>query len=642
MKHFLRAAYLKNINMPILVFLSVLFNILILSNILQSDYFGDDLYNFQISGKVPYEYMTITSYTYEAIVGWMKNGRFFPIAVAYLYYVFDWFDSIYSYKMLMLVVTVTSNLLFSLFIYLFSKNKHISLLVLLITPILFQYRFYHDPILSFHGLMPLLFSFFIVSLIFLLKHLENGNKLHLTASFLFFSACLLTYEISYTFLLIYMLIVSSQISIKTHIKRYFMVLSPYFFVLVLFTVFTLYLRDLTSMDGGPYSLSWDVVAILKTYYFQTISVLPTTYYINFGHKVHMHDIEIMHITLSLLLFFYIYISALRLKGFESQEYKSLIVLAVLIMLLPGLLISLSIKFQGTLGEMNKVQFGLAYIPIYIQTFGLSLLLSVLINKASSVKRNLFVLAGLALILTIHMVSNKQVIDKVNSPYKNNREVLTLFLSGDFKDRLHSGDVIKIIGESPFHSKDFVSMVTGKNIKVAVDDGDSYNYRIQYETSGNSAIINIQNNLSGKEFISIYKKIEGNWEEQYNELGSNIRNIDSIPPIFNNFYPWEGVAGKFRWAKPNPSILWINPSNAIKSQKLVFKIRSLNARNVTINLNKNKLYGFALAPNVAQIVEKNMNLHPGKNIIEFVTKEKPVNPDGPDDRSLLFSIESIDD
>jgi len=60
------------------------------------------------------------------------------------------------------------------------------------------------------------------------------------------------------------------------------------------------------------------------------------------------------------------------------------------------------------------------------------------------------------------------------------------------------------------------------------------------------------------------------------------------------------------------------------------------------LNKNKLYGFALAPNVAQIVEKNMNLHPGKNIIEFVTKEKPVNPDGPDDRSLLFSIESIDD
>ena len=643
MRFFLRVAdSFKSPNILMLVFLSVLFNILVLSNILQSDYFGDDLYNFQTPGKIPYDYITTSSYAYEAAIGWMGAGRFFPIAASYMYYMFDWFDTLYSYKVLLLTVVIISNLLFSFFIYLLSKNRHIALSILLITPILIQYRFYHDPILSFHGLMPLLFSFLAISLIFLLKNIQKSNKLYLIISLFFFAVCLLMYEISYTFILIYMLIISFKISIKNSTSLYFRVLSPYLFILILFTIFTLYLRSVASIDSGPYLPNWNVMAILKTYYLQTVSVLPTTYFISFGNKIQIPDFANSVLIIALPLFIFIYLSNFKLKKDKIQEYKYLVILAILIMLLPGLLISLSTKFQGGLGEMNKVQFGLAYIPIYIQTFGLSLLLSLIINKVLIIKYKFFILIGLIFILTIHLISNEQVIRKVNSPYKDNRELLTQFLLGDFKDKLHNGDTIKIAGEGPFHSKDFVSMITNKNIKVTTSDSTHYVYQIQYEINKNTAIIDIYDNNSKKSSIIIYEKINDLWKEKYSEFKkqASLEGIGLIPPIFNNFYPWEGEAGKFRWAKKDSTIFWINPGSTAKVQKLLFKIRSLNTRKLTINLNKNEVHGLNLEPNIIYVINKSINLQPGKNIIEFITEEPPVDPPGADDRNLLFSIEEM--
>jgi TusA-related sulfurtransferase len=233
-----------------------------------------------------------------------------------------------------------------------------------------------------------------------------------------------------------------------------------------------------------------------------------------------------------------------------------------------------------------------------------------------------------------------VIGKVNAPYKNNREVLMQFLSGDFKDKLHNGDTIKIIGDSPFHSKDFVSMVTNKNIKVALNENDDYIYQIQYEASKNTAVVNIYDNNSKKNFLITYEKIGNTWKEQYNEYKGGLKNAGSILPIFNNFYNWEGKVGGFRWAKPGSNILWINSSNVIKPQKLLFRIKSLNARNIIINLNKSEVYSLSLRPNIAYVVNKNISLQPGRNTIEFITEEPPIDPPGPDNRALMFSIEKV--
>ena len=70
--------HLSNPHILLLVSLTILANVLVLSNILQSDYFGDDLYNFQLPGLFPYDYSCPLEYGLKSILGWMSGGRFFP------------------------------------------------------------------------------------------------------------------------------------------------------------------------------------------------------------------------------------------------------------------------------------------------------------------------------------------------------------------------------------------------------------------------------------------------------------------------------------------------------------------------------------------------------------------------------------
>lgn len=636
------AGYLKNPHILFLLFLTILANILVLSNILQSDYFGDDLYNFQTPGKVPHDYVSITSYALEAIKGWMSIGRFFPISASYMFYLYDWFDTLFSYKLLMLTFIVTSNILFSYFVYIFSKrNFHIALLVLGLTPVLFQYKLYHDPILSFHGLMPLLFSFLVISLIFLLKYIDKNQKFYLGISLLFFALCLATYEIAYTFILIYMLIIFSRSPFKTFSRANLITLSLFIGMVLIFAMYTIYLRSLFEMPvtNNPYLPNWNIFAILKTYFLQTVSVLPTLYFFNFGRFPEIHHLGKGYIFISALMA-YIFLFSFQYKEKSFTNLKSIFILSMLLLFLPGLLISLSTKFQGYLGDMNRVQFGLPYLPVYIQTFGLSLLLSIMISSVSKTKNIIFILIGLGFIFTVHTVSNNQVISSVNTPHKDTRESLTAFFSGDFNNRLTDGDLILIDGDSLFHSKEFISLVTKKNITVSREEVKDYHYKLSYEISTKDATFNVYDNKLNKNFLIMYKKIGRNWIQEYNEYLGSAQDIINIPPFFINFYSWEGDAGELRWATSNPAILWINPTNDTLDKKLFFEIKSLNSRDLKITLNDINIVELFLDEGKRYEINETVGLQPGRNYINFLTEEPAVDPPGEDNRKLLFSIEKM--
>ena len=528
---------LKDPHFLFLVSLAFITNILILSNILQSDYFGDDLYNFQVPGKVPYQFESISAYAISAVKGWMSIGRFFPVGNSYLWFLYDWFDTIYSYKLIMITLIMISHLLFSYFIYLFSKkNKHLTLLVLLITPILFQYKLYHDPILSFHGLMPLMFIFLITSLIFLLKHLQKSNKLFFIISLVSFISCLFTYEVAHTFIFIYILVISSQFSIRANTSKYLRVFLPYLFISFGIALYIIYLRSLYDMPltNNPYLPNWYFASIIKTYFLQVVSVLPTSYYFNYGRFPYWYDFGSNFIFLA-VFFIYIFISSFNYKEDKGNFFKYLFILAILILLLPGAPIALSTKFQGFLGEANKVQFGLPYIPIYIQTFGLSLLLSLLISKVTKTKNIIFIMIVLGMVWTIHTVSNNQVIRAVNVPYKDTRIVLTLFFSKDLKDKLNNGDLIWLDGDNPFtHTNDFVSFVSKKNIKMARQENDNYLYHVSFEVAKDSAFINVYDTALEKNFLFPYQKIDNIWSIQSNQGVDKKERTGLIKPFFNNF------------------------------------------------------------------------------------------------------------
>ena len=102
--------------------LCVIFNVLVILNIAQSDYFGDDLYNFQISGVLYHQQTGIFDYTLESIRGWMDNGRLFPGAL-YVYILFDFLTSVLSYKIFVLFMIVLNVVVFVYFVYRVSGSK---------------------------------------------------------------------------------------------------------------------------------------------------------------------------------------------------------------------------------------------------------------------------------------------------------------------------------------------------------------------------------------------------------------------------------------------------------------------------------------------------------------------------------------
>ena len=109
--------------------------------------------------------------------------------------------------------------------------------------------------------------------------------------------------------------------------------------------------------------------------------------------------------------------------------------------------------------------------------------------------------------------------------------------------------------------------------------------------------------------------------------------------FNNFYPWEGSPGDFRWAKKNPTIVFQNSSSEDIKERLTFTASSLNYRKVDIALNGIIIDSFVL-DQTERPVDLMLSLMPGENILEIISNEPPVNPPGLDDRLLLLSIKDV--
>lgn len=488
----------------IFIALSIIFNIAILSNLLQSDYFGDDLYNFQVPGAVPLIFPSVFELTKHYFIEWVNiNGRFFPGAW-YGYYIFYIFDTLFAYKLFLLGITIAGISAFSYLIYLLSKDRYLSLLFLFLTPILFQYRFYHDPMLSFHGLMQILFLETTLSLIFLTKYLQESSRYNYYFSLLFFTLSLMTYEINFLFIFLLIPVILSSLPLKPNFPKILYLFLPYISIAFCLTLVTLYLRSHAIASDGAYVPNWNLWAILNTYFNQTTSVLPTSYSIAAGNISAFYHSITFRDTVIALFFILLYIYSISFKEHNILN-KNLIFLGLLIILLPGILISLSPRYQ------SQIQFGIAYLPIYIQSFGASLLLALFIRKFYSIKSHLIIAFLLCMVLLVHLTTNNKVIDLVNQSFKPQREILTLFFSGSFGKEIPNNSTIQFPSESPLHRKEFLNMLTGKDINVVIAPNDAYDYKLEYTITQDRANVSITKRTTKAQDTTLYIK-DDIWRE----------------------------------------------------------------------------------------------------------------------------------
>lgn len=468
--------------------LACIFNFLILIPVLNSDYFGDDLYNFQVRGAAPYYFDSIYELTVFYFKQWVNQGRFFPLAW-YVYGFFYIFSDVFYYKIYLISITVLSVLTFSWMVYTLSSDKRLSLLVLVITPIFFQFRFYHDAFLSFHGLIQLVSIYLFVSIGFLKLYLNKQKYFYLIVSMLFWLISLLTYEITYTFILMFILIAWGQ-------RNFYKIISLYLTALLSVFLVTMWFRFNAPSTLSAYTPNFDVMLIIKTWIMQTVSVLPSSYYI----VARPDSILISRLTfLTLVLFAFVSSLILNMATNKNTSsfrlHNNLIPLGVALITLPGFLISFSPKYQVEVG------FGIAYLPIFIAYFGLSLIVAVYVTKIKMIAHKLVLITLMMVIIALHNTTNNQVVDMVNQPYKNTRIVLTqLYSNMAVRDFIKEDSLICFEKESPLNSKEFLSMYMKKRFNVKTNLDNTCNYFVNYSIDSNQGEVNIKDLVNNTQLI----------------------------------------------------------------------------------------------------------------------------------------------
>ncbi len=183
----------------LLIFLGLFF-------MLSTGFISDDAYNSQVKGTVLNDGTTITNKFYYETKGWILSaGRFFPLAW-YPYFLYYFTQSEVLVKTINLAIISLGVFFFGLFIKEVTKSFKVGLLAIVVTPVFFQLRAWHDPILAFTFLLPLLFLYLVISLYLYQKYLNENKNIYLYWSAIFYLLSLLTYEAVYLFFIIFIIL----------------------------------------------------------------------------------------------------------------------------------------------------------------------------------------------------------------------------------------------------------------------------------------------------------------------------------------------------------------------------------------------------------------------------------------------------
>lgn len=360
---------------------------------------------------------------------------------------------LFLYKLFIMAMVVVNVGLFEYFIYRLSRSRIFSLMSIVSLPLLFQFRNYHDPILSFAGQQQLILTTLLISLLFLLNYIDTGTKSKLWLSILFYFLCLQFYENTYSFFVFHLLIVYLKAERKAFIK-----LSLPFVVLPFFLVTVILILKHTYPSAYTGTMpSFDIIRFFQTLSKQVLAAFPFSYVLFFIKKtisydrssIYYHYAPNLLLLVSLAAVFVYYFRKTVSKGDFTLSVKYIFIFGLLFFLMPGVIISLSQKYQ------EELTWGIAYIPVYLSYYGMSLLIALLLSivlKHLSGKTMLGYTAGLFLsvlffaAISINYVNNRIVVDNLNYTFFYPRGIIEEAAKKGFFKPVEEGSLLYINGD----------------------------------------------------------------------------------------------------------------------------------------------------------------------------------------------------
>jgi hypothetical protein len=387
------------------------------------------------------------------------------------------------------------------------------LLVWLFMPVLFQFRLGHDPILCFTFLVQVLMLYVTCSLLCLVRALKGEGKGWQWVGVGCYLAALLTYEVSYPFFLLHAAVALCWRGGDGWRQRA-RLLAPYALVPVLLAAVLIGMRlffkvPFLSGAGKPetesftYGIHFNVIPLLRLLTQQTTSALPLSYFLMGAHKAGLQPISyvaanwvqfaVVPGVAFLLVTFSLVRGAWRRGGEEPPAglvpglgHSGLFAFGLSLMVLPGLVMSLSPKYQF------EMTWGAGYIPVYLSCFGTAvvlvaaarLLTPVLcrLRPAGAAAAAALTAMALGATSTLQYGLNRLVVEQYNCDWLYPRQLVEEGLRHGLKYRLPEGSRVILGGNHLWavypgmplaffhiHART-VAQATGRSSYLALADG----------------------------------------------------------------------------------------------------------------------------------------------------------------------------
>ena len=361
---------------------------------------------------------------WREIVEYLRIGRINPFATFH-FPVFYFMPDVRVYKVFLVALSLLNGCLFYRFLRLWSRNASLSAASLLLVPLCFQFRLYHDPLNSYYGLMQVMFCELMGAVICFLHWLREGKTRRLVFSLVFFLMGLMSYEMFFPLTLLFLV---PALEKEKNLFKAIRTILPFILAALLIFGLSMALRtnitEETAYNGTSFGLN--IPVMVRTFSYQVGAAFPLNYRSSgydlefFGKGIGWQDVfntslsafmrSIRWQDLLCCAILTLILMAAPKKEIKFSPYR--LGFGALLWLLPGLVISLSVKYQEDLHP------GLAYIPVYFSCFGMSMLLHelfTLITGRLSSRTARLLLSGISCaVLLINAQENRRITELLNS------------------------------------------------------------------------------------------------------------------------------------------------------------------------------------------------------------------------------------
>jgi hypothetical protein len=405
---------------------------------------------------------------------WLGSGRLNILGIVYTKIIYWYIHSALVIKILVTLMVTASVLQFGRLLRKLTGSDQHAFFCMLILPMTFQFRNWHDPITNFLFLIPLVVVFSHASVASLIDFGRSKNKSSIYLSIFWFLLAVLTYELAYLYIFIFAII----FYFYEPLRQFSKLLLLYIAIVLLHIAiakFWIFYNSSTTGAGIHYpnaAISFSFPSTLFAYVYQLTGALPLTWKLSKGSLTGLFPLGASFI---LFLIFYGVVVKFLLapkNGIQSINIGALRIVSavsfILIVLFPVLP-----AVSGHGSDIATLGFGYAYITVFAQQFGIATLIGTLIYCSLALTKspaNTLIKYSSVLILSLVSATtwreNNKLVESSLYVSKHSPNVIKTLFSDDFFSTVDfDRDVLVMNYRTPFNNAMYLSQVSRRPIKA---------------------------------------------------------------------------------------------------------------------------------------------------------------------------------